>query len=146
MTELTIYLSERAPKTIVEEQWPLLLSTPGTGLSLQVRTYGPLQEDPDFPHRSCWDKAVVYATRGVGGLGIEGAGDYVGYELETPRPDDIAAHIFYVGKEIGMSRPQCWALVQQLPTQSLSEGPSITYTDAEEPVTSEQLQSLLGDI
>jgi len=134
MAEITLYLSNRAPKTLVEEQWPLLLSTPGTGLSLQVRTYGPLHMDHDYPHQSCWDRAVVYATRGVGGLGIEGAGDYVGHELQSPKPDDIAEMIFYVGGEIGMSRPQCWALVQQLPTQPLN-GTSITYTDAEEPVT-----------
>jgi len=112
---LTIHLDDMAPKLIDEADWRVLLDTPSTGLTLTVRTYGEF----GVLGPACWEAAVVYGSKGVSGLNTEGAGHYAGELLKGPTVDDIAAAVFRIGYAIGLSRPQCWALVRQLPTTAL---------------------------
>lgn len=115
---IKIYLSDRAPKTILEEEWPILISTPASNKAqdLIVR----VESAPPTGFR----RAVVYGQVGAGLAELPGAGLYSGLVVSTSAGpagflDQIAAALFSVGSDIGMDVKQVWPLVQSLEAHAL---------------------------
>ena len=109
---ITIYLTNRAPKLLREEEWPILVSTPESNKAqdLIVRVH---------KGASSGLLAVVYGQKGAGISEIPGAGDYAGQYIDCTGNqadfmDYIASALFEVGGRLGMSTKQVWILVQQL--------------------------------
>lgn len=111
-TPTTIHLTNCAPKTIVEEDWPVLVRTPDSAraVDLIVRT---------GTTGAGLRAAIVYGQKGAGISEIPGAGMYAGTYVTNVDNDMIASCMFQIGRELNIDIKTVWALVQQLPATPL---------------------------
>lgn len=116
MSTITIYLTDRAPKSILEEEWPVLVRTAESAraVDLIVRT-------KDGVGRR---EVLVYGQKGAGIAEVPGAGIYAGIQVLCgdeggDHNDVVASSMFKVGRELGIDVKTVWSLVQQLPAAAL---------------------------
>lgn len=106
-TLTTIYLTNYAPKTIVEEEWPVVVRTPDSARAI------------DLIARRRGKDIVVYGQKGAGISEIPGAGIYAGTHATNANDDMLATCLFQIGRELNIDVKTVWALVQQLDASPL---------------------------